>query len=140
MKAVPTLTTDGFVTDPSIMLIKIYEYFLSSDYSQSVSFYGNIASLPYLIREAGSDFEELKILVKDTLNKMCSRYWTNTNVEVSFTTKKISPNKHSNNINIDITIIENGKTHTLSKSVNVTDYKVKTFDEKIEYFLQGENT
>lgn len=137
MKAVPTLTTDGFISDPSIMLIKIYEYFLSSDYSQSVIFYGNISSLPYLIREAGSDFDELKILVKDTLNKMCSRYWTNSNVDVTFTSTPISSTKHSNNINIDIIIIDNGRTYTLNKSVNITDYKVKTFDDKVEYFLKG---
>jgi len=74
MDALPTLSVDGFTTDPAVIVVKLYEYFMASDYSQSLTFLGEIASMKYIAATA-KDIDEMDRLVKDTLYKMYNRYF-----------------------------------------------------------------
>ena len=131
----PTLTLDGYLDSVEIMMTKLFEYFVTSEYSQSKLFYTNISSLPYLVRDAGPDLDKLEDSVKETLTKLYSRFWNNVTVFVNVKDKKISSTKHKTIIDIDIEVIHNNRTYTLNKSAEVTDNEVRKIDKKIDYFL-----
>jgi len=131
----PTLTLDGYLDSVEIMMTKLFEYFVTSEYSQTKLFYTNISSLPYLVRDAGPDLDKLEDSVKETLTKLYSRFWNNVTVFVNVKDKKISSTKHKTIIDIDIEVIHNNRTYTLNKSAEVTDNKVRKLDKKIDYFL-----
>ena len=135
MKVIPTLTLDGFVSDVNTTILKIYQYFVTSDYSQSVMYFDNISSLKYLIGQAGSDLDKLEDDISETLYTMCQRYCDDVTVDVEITTEKISETKHSNNIKINITVIEDGVTYDLERSVIMSDNKILKINDDIEYLM-----
>lgn len=71
---IPSLQVDGFVVNKNAILVKLFEYFLTSDYSQSTTFRGDIASLKYLIATYESTFE-LKNDIISTLTRLYGAYF-----------------------------------------------------------------
>lgn len=66
-RCVPTLSTDGWVTDPVIMFDRAFADFMTSNYSQSKEFHGAIASLPWVIQKTTGDPTALKNVSKKIL-------------------------------------------------------------------------
>lgn len=66
-RCVPTLSTDGWVTDPVIMFDRAFADFMTSNYSQSMEFHGAIASLPWVIQKTTGDPIGLKNVAKRVL-------------------------------------------------------------------------
>jgi len=66
-RCVPTLSTDGWVTDPVIMFDRAFADFMTSNYSQSNEFHGAIASLPWVIQKTTGDPTALKNVSKKVL-------------------------------------------------------------------------
>lgn len=139
MKQVPTLTLNGYVADVDLMISKLFEYFLLSEYSQTKLFYTEISSLPYLIRDAGSDTEKLESSVRDTLITMYSRFWREVEVVTGIQDTNKADNKSNYRINIDIKVTVGGIVHTLIKSALVDKGGIKNIDKKIDYFLGADN-
>jgi len=135
VKKVPTLTLDGYLDNTDFMMTKLFEYFVLSEYSQTKLFYGEISSLPYLVRDAGPDFNKLEDSVKDTLFKLYNRYWGNVDVDVGIKEEKINEHKHRVILVINVEVVHDGKTYTLNKSASIEDNEVKKIDNKIDYFL-----
>jgi len=131
----PTLTEEGFLDNPQQMLIKIYEYFLSSDYSQSVSFFGNIASLRYLVREYNDSIDTLRIEITNTLNSLMSRYWSN--YEVTIEIANYNVNSVSYTIKTEIVVVINGERISLNKVASVEKSILKNLDANMKYLETG---
>jgi len=117
--AMPTLTPDGFTTNKSIMMIKLYEYFLSSEYSQSNTFYGDIASLKYILSEA-KDATELDDMVTAALTKMYNTYYMTTTV---YTVIKETDNNMTVTVNVVCRDYDQ-KVYKLNETLRVTSNKV----------------
>ena len=64
---VPTLSTDGWVTDPIIMFDRAFADFMISNYSQSLEYHGAIASLPWIIQKTTGDTSKLRNLARKVL-------------------------------------------------------------------------
>lgn len=139
MKQVPTLTLDGYISNVDLMISKLFEYFILSEYSQTKLFYTEISSLAYLIRVAGPDKEKLEELVIDTLTTLYGRYWDNITIHASAVDINTSDKKSAYRLNIDIEVIVDGATHTLSKAAEIEDNLLKQIDKKIDYFLGATN-
>lgn len=80
---VPTLSTDGWVSSPSLMGDYLLSHFFVSDYSQTELYNGQVASLPYLIALYQNNISGLLIGVQDTLSVYLSRYFNNVVVEAN---------------------------------------------------------
>ena len=135
MKQVPTLTLDGYLDNVDLMMTKLFEYFVLSEYSQTKLFYTEIASLPYLIRIAGPDNGKLEDMVKSTLTTLYSRYWDNVTINTIITEENKNDSKSALKIGIEIEVIVNGKTYTLNKAAETDNGSVKSVDAKLDYFL-----
>jgi len=82
MDALPTLSPEGFTTNKAIIMLKLYEYFLTSEYSQSNTFFTNIASLKYILNEA-KDVNELQAMCVAALDSMYVRYYQSVTIDVT---------------------------------------------------------
>lgn len=135
--AIPTLTTSGFVTDPNIIIVKLYEYFLTSDYSQSVIFYNKIASLPYLIHKHGPKLDDLRADVETTLNDLMDNYFNVFDVKVEINeVPHDKKSKHPYTITIELTATVDNKKYYLNKNLNIKESKILELDKVLEYFYE----
>ena len=116
-KAVPSLSTVGWTKNYNEIISKLYIYFIISEYSQSNSFYGKIASLKYIL-QSHSDVEEIKLAIQRTLIDMYGRYFDSVDVIVEVME---TGNATIYTLNI-ITIADNGITYKLNKIIE-TDSK-----------------
>jgi len=123
----PTLTLTGWIYDKNIIIKKLMEYFLTSDYSQSTLYYGKISSLKYLIKEYQYDKSLLIDNVKNTLENLYKRYFKEVEIEIS-----IDDSTSEAVMYLDITCYdEDNKKYTLTQSFNINEDIMTKVDEKI---------
>jgi len=132
MDAIPTLAVEGFTTNKTVIMTKLYEYFMSSDYSQSNTFFGDIASLKYILAEA-ADSAALDSMVTEALYKMYDRYFDTVVVDTIVT-------DDSNMIRVDVNIVATDydtKVYKLNQTIRVTDNKIVDYNtEQEEFYAQ----
>jgi len=122
MDVIPNLSVDGFITDKHMMMVKLYEYFLSADYSQSNTFLGDISSLKFLINET-KGAEALKDDVNRTLNKLYERYFETVTVDTV-----VTDNANSIELKVNVIAIDyDGVTYKLNENISITDNKITNF-------------
>lgn len=76
-------TYDGWISSIEKQGDKVLAYFLTSEYSQSVLYQGNIASLQYLVRRFGDDQVELQRQVQEVLQDLMERYFGSVDVGIT---------------------------------------------------------
>jgi len=123
MDALPTLSPVGFITNRTLMMAKLYEYFISSEHSQSNTFFGEVVSLKYILSEA-ANLPELQDMTVTALTKMYSKYFASVAVDITVTS---TDNTMSISVNIR-TVDDAAKTYQLSEIVNVTDNNITNHD------------
>lgn len=122
MTKLPTLTTAGWIDDLVSVSTSLMDYFLVSEESQTQFYPGEVASLPFLVQQHGSDPETLVSRGRDVLQRYFSRYFDMASVEM--TTDNNSGSSGRYNINIDVTIVKDGKTHRLGRLIELGDSKI----------------
>lgn len=121
----PTLSTAGYIKDPAQVLDTLLSYFFVADYSQSNAHYGNVSSLPYIIKDKSNDISGLKRSIETALERLLDGYYDTTNIYVTVEQKNI--NAESYDIKVSGTVTLNGKTYGLAKLVSVAnDRLIKT--------------
>lgn len=121
-RIVPTLSTANFITEPILKLDTLYAYFLSSEFSQTNTYKGNIASLKYLMQKNTGDTSALVSDIISTLTVFLKRYFTEVNVFAEM---------------IDVTVIgvsiqvkdSDGVEATLERALRMTNGKLDTYAE-----------
>ena len=111
-KAIPSLSTVGWTKDYNEIMKKLYVYFITSEYSQSNSYYGEIASLKYIL-QSHSEAEDIKLAIQRVLLNMYDRYFDNVDVVVDIIQ---TDSTTSYTINI-IAIASDGLTYKLNKTI-----------------------
>lgn len=128
---VPTLSPEGWVTDPRIKANKLMAYFLVADYSQSNDFQGQVRSLAYYIQKDAKDFFSLKDDLILALRELFGRHYDNIEVGVNILTSENTPTISASRFNIDISIIvtDKGTRHSLGRLLEVVDTKFTILKE-----------
>lgn len=127
MDALPTLAVDGFTTDKAVIVTKLYEYFLASDYSQTNTFFNGVASLKYILGEA-KGMTELDTMIKDALTNMYSKYFP---VVVVDTIPDETDSKVGLSVNVLVTD-DAGNNYRLNELIDITDNNIINYDKKQE--------
>ena len=130
---VPTLTVDGFVENPAQKLLKIYEYFLTSDYSQTVTYNTYITSFVYIVREFSDDMSNLKTNLINKLSTLVSRYFDLYDVDVF-----IDEDDSFINIGIDINVTVDDKKYSLNEVTSVSKTNLTNSYKHTDYLISGE--
>ena len=124
--ALPTMSIFGVATDPDIIAEKLFLYFLTSEYSQTVSFYGKISSLKFLLTQFTTRPKELESEVRDSLIELYKKYFKSVDVEVEVISDGTN-SKTSNTLKliIDITCESyNGVVSTVNEELTTSGTSV----------------
>lgn len=111
----PTLDGKGWVTAPNDLLDVAFSDFMMSDYSQSSLFYGQIASLPYLIAQCGQDLLRLKQEVRSTLERHLGPYFDT--VQVTVETIPNARGTPATELRCSMVVIKDGISYRLDRAV-----------------------
>jgi len=133
MKVVPVLGLDGFESDGQAIMLKLYEYFRSSDHSQSNTFMGGISSMKYIVAESDRA-DTLKRLLEEELDTMYTPYFDSLVIDV-----QVTDLDNGMSATIDISGVDQfGKSCTLSSSVQTQNNNIVNYDQQQEaYYVQG---
>ena len=133
---IPSLTIDGWDTNPLSQMSKLFEYYQASDYSQSDYFMGSIISLKYTLSK---DIRPniLKENIEADLRKLYGKFFDTVEpiIDVQEEGDGIV------NIIINLTCTYNTQTYTLAKSIKgrssgIIEYQTK-LSNKYKYDQVG---
>lgn len=122
--AIPTLSEDGWVTNPIKIADYLFSYFFTSEYSQTYLFNNKIASLPYIIQDTQGDLNRLSGDVTNWLKLLFSNYFVNINIEANTTQDPKNPNNYQLTILVEFTDAD-GKSYSLGRLLEVNDLIVQ---------------
>ena len=83
--AIPSLSNDGWITDPIRALDRLMAYFFESDKSQTYIYGDNIASLAYIYAMKMGDGEAMASSIASELETLLRRHYKNAEVECKAT-------------------------------------------------------
>ncbi len=83
---VPTMSTQGFVSDQAGKLDSLLSHFFLADYNQTFLYRGQVLSLPEIIQKAGGQAELVIPDLKSRLINYLGKYYNDCTVEVKPTT------------------------------------------------------
>jgi len=126
--AIPHLSRDGWLKDPSTMVNKLFEYFLVSEYSQSNTYRGKITSLKYIL-EQNTASDDIKSEIIKALVNMYNRYFTDILINIDITDDDTS--MLSLAISVDVTG-EDGNRYTLDKNLELNNGTIANMNTLIE--------
>lgn len=133
---IPTLTIEGWDTNPLSQMSKLFEYYQASDYSQSDYFMGSIVSLKYTLSKTLRPME-LKSNIERDIETLYGDYFESVEPYIEVDDQKDG----IVNIIINITCTRKGEKFTLAraikgKSSGIIEYQTKLL-KKFKYDFEG---
>lgn len=122
MTSLPTLTPAGWVSDVVSMAVKLMDYFLVTERSQSHMYRGNITSMTYLVQQHGSQPEALADVARTQLQNHLSRYFDEVQVNTSVDGFDRSDGRY--NLTIDVLLSKDGKQYSLGRLLEIGETKI----------------
>ncbi len=119
---VPTLSGSGWLTGVAERADALLSYFLVSDYTQSNTHKGGIASLPYIIQRETRNIFSLKEDISGALGTLLRRYFDDATVSVSIDNTDSRSARY--NLTLSVTISDGGKRYSLGKLIDVVNNRV----------------
>ena len=80
---VPTMSTQGFVTDLAGKLDYLLAHFFLSDYNQTQLYPGGVLSFHELVQRCGGDAEQLMELIQRGVSSYLGNYYDSVQVDVT---------------------------------------------------------
>lgn len=126
--SIPSLTLDGWIDNKHLQIRKIWEYFMTSEYSQTNTFIGDICSLKYIL---ATSIPEVNLVsnVEAALRRMYSKYFDNVNVDVILDqdtdiTKYI--------LKISISCVDDDQTYYLNRELAYSNGKIDRYENLLD--------
>ena len=134
IQPIPTLTSEGWVSEPYKKADFLLGHFFVSEASQSNTFAGNISSLPYLVQNFGSTPKEFALAVENNVTTLFNRYYVDTAGNTTISVKASIKNADDSSINryelvLDASIIINGVNYVLGRVVDVENSIIKNISD-----------
>ena len=116
MQVIPTLSSAGFVSDVPTMIDRMLAYYLTSDYSQSNLFHGQILSLQKQMQAYQHNDIELITNVREQLEG----YFGGIADAVTVTVSTARPNPEDPariNVSVSVSVIKGGKQYDIARLI-----------------------
>jgi len=120
---VPSLSLDGWVSNPPEMADYLLSHFFLSEYSQSQLWYKKVSSLPWIIQNNQGNMRGTVREMQDTLEKYFGAYFPQVTVEVTHDDGGDTRSKVDLHIFISV-VDRTGKEHSVAKMVQVIESKI----------------
>lgn len=112
----PTLTSAGWISDPINKLSRLFDYFLTTEKSQSYFFKDNILSFQEYIKSLQHDPVLLASRLETSLGAQLNKYFDTASVAIS----SQSPGPDGRyDIKFDIVITENNTSYSLGRVLEI---------------------
>ena len=106
---VATLSEAGWVSGVAEKLDLLLAYYQLSEHSQSNTYLGRIASLPYHIQQFGDDELRLRQAMQDTLSAFIGRHVDQVDVNVNIIPMVSDPGRLD--IHLRVVVVDDGTTY-----------------------------
>lgn len=126
---VPTLGPEGFITDPSAALVKLFQQAFASDHSQSALYPKQVFSIQHALSLNPNNMEETTITLQEQFNVYLSRYFEN--VDVTVTDVTTDENSAKRTLQIDIIVSKDDKQYSLGAEIR------RATDDTTAYFIRS---
>lgn len=126
----PTLDTDGWVSDPNQKANRLMGYFFCSDYTQTNAHLGKVQSLPWIIKNNQRNYMDLGDAVRRALYTLFSNYFDSVecNVRVVQITNALGDTAKYD-IQVNMTYTQDGQTYNLAKSLSIVNNTLKSVSD-----------
>lgn len=124
MKPVPTLSLSGWVNEIREKSDRLLSYFFYSDASQSNLYYGNVTSLPDIIKRFGNEKDRIDREMREAMYNYLKRYFDIVDIDVEVTIPD-DPTDDRMNLICRIAVGQNGIRYDFSKLVAIENSKIK---------------
>lgn len=122
-KAVPTLSSAGWVRSPSEKADALISHFYESEYSQSYLYQNNVSNLQYLVERYSHDIVSFVQQLRLTLETYLGRHYDTANVDVN---SDVSENLTGRvNVTVYCTVTEDGKEYSFGRLLMVANSKIE---------------
>lgn len=122
--AIYSCSTDGIISEPSMVLERAYAYYLASDYDQTNIYYGNVTSFKKLLSTYSDDHDNLKLEMERSLETYMKNFFSDAIVNVTIAEKNLSTE-------IEVTD-DNGDKHRLSDVSNLENGTINVYKKLVE--------
>lgn len=127
-KAIPTLSSLGWVSSIEQKADFILSYFITSEHSQSYTHWGSVSSLPFLVQRYGDSEVELENKCKEVLTGVMDRTFDQVvSTNVSVTTADDRSGQLS--IHFHCVVNEEGREHSLGRKVKFLNSRLVSIAE-----------
>lgn len=126
---VPTLSTQGWVTDLAGKIDTLLAHYISSDYEQSNTFKGSISNLQYLIEQHSGDPLSTADSIARSVQTYLGRYYENVIAEAKFSLIDEKESRSTVKITLSLNFTEEGVTHTANRLLTYFNGKFKEITE-----------
>jgi len=137
--AIPTLTPNKFIYDPNIILERIYLYYVTGNYEQTKSFFGDVRTLLEAFNKSNYKADEVKKVVEEDLYFITRNYFQAAEINVDINKKKdlVGNNKVLYEIGIDIEVTdEDGNKYSLSRTLESVNFKSVVFNNNLDFIFK----
>lgn len=121
--AVPTLSNAGWITNIAEKADTLVSYYFVAEASQTHLYLGNVVSLPAQVQAYGNDSHQLRIKVRDDLQRYLAPYFDEVILDVAVDLPAPDdPNRI--NITVDCKLMENGVAYSLGRLISTVNSKI----------------
>ncbi len=118
----PTLSSSGVLTNPSLILDRLIKYFLASNQNQSNIFSRDIASLKYIVHLHSRNPSGFRDALITSLDKLLRRYFNTVDIIVQLNDTTTESLVKEIQLEINVIDFDNVKG-SFSQNLNVEDYE-----------------
>lgn len=121
--SVPTLSEARWVNNVAEKADQLVAYYFAADASQTHLYPDAVVSLPAHVQQYGNDETQLRLKVRESLERYLREYFEQVIVDV--TTELPSPDDTNRiNLTLECNIVDNGVSYSLSRLITVVNSKV----------------
>ena len=124
---IPSLPLDGWIENKHLQMRKLWEYFMTSEYSQSNTFYGDIASLKYILA-ISNPRTNLVTNLESALGRLYSKYFDKVNPDVTIDGSQ--DDKWI--VKIAITCIDDNTSYYLNRELTYSNGKIEKYEQLLD--------
>lgn len=114
--AVPTLSTQGYVTEVAAKLDFLLTYFITTDVAQSTTFAKSMISLQAIVEAYSGDPQGTATEITNKLTAYLSRYYDAVNIESKFSLSDPENSESLIKITTGINFTEEGVTRSVTRA------------------------
>lgn len=122
IKKIPTLSTQGWVSTTEEAINKLFDWFVASEYSQTLLFSGKVISLPYLISQYANEPDNLCDAICRNLEELYRRTFDGCAVTARY--DKNDEVGSGFDITLSIIITQNGIEYNGGRALKVMNNRV----------------